>query len=156
MMQTFKFLITSLFATALFSVSAQKLTINGYVFEEHNRGFLKEVSITVFEKNGILSGKTMSDTSGHYSIEVDADKNYTLQFEKKVFKTVTVDVSTFGKKAGDKIFIEKAIARLPEYLLEAAASRSPSAEWNKPPPGMYAMKRGDVVAKPGLSTHAAM
>ena len=24
----------------------------------------------------------------------------------------------------------------PEYLFDAAASRSPSAEWNRPPPGM--------------------
>ena len=37
----------------------------------------------------------------------------------------------------------------PEYLLDVAARRSPNAEKGTPPPGMYAMNRGDVVAKPG-------
>lgn len=127
-MHNFKLLFTTLFVTAAFLVSAQKLTIDGYVFEEHNRGFLNEVNVTVLDQNGILSGKTMSDTSGHFSIDVDAGKNYTLQFEKKVFKPVTAEVTTIGKKAGDKIFLEKAIPRLPGYLLEASLTEKRNSE----------------------------
>lgn len=97
----------------------QKIVLDGYVFEEYNRGFLNEVKITVLDVTGILVGETMSDMTGHFIYDgVDIGKEYVVQYEKKIFKTVRDTFSTVGKKAGDKIFLKKQIERQPGYLLE--------------------------------------
>jgi outer membrane protein OmpA-like peptidoglycan-associated protein len=102
-------------ATAAF---CQKITLDGYVFEELNRGYLNEVKVTVLEKSGVYVGETLSDLSGHYSFDVEAGKEYDIQYEKKIFQRVSEPVSTVGKKAGDKIFLKKQLERQPGYLLE--------------------------------------
>lgn len=127
-MHKIKFSILGFFLFFFSFASAQKITIDGYVFEEHNRGFLNEVDITVLDQNATFIGKTMSDSSGHFTFDVDAGKKYSLQFEKKVFKPVMQEISTAGKKAGDKIFIEKALPRLPGYLLELSLAEKRYSE----------------------------
>jgi outer membrane protein OmpA-like peptidoglycan-associated protein len=96
----------------------QKVTLEGYVFEELNRGYLNEVKVTVLEKSGVYVGETLSDIDGHFKFEVQAGKEYTLQYEKKIFQRVAEDVSTVGKNAGEKIFLKKQLERQPGYLLE--------------------------------------
>jgi outer membrane protein OmpA-like peptidoglycan-associated protein len=96
----------------------QKVTLEGYVFEELNRGYLNEVKVTVLEKSGVYVGETLSDIDGHFKFDVQAGKEYTLQYEKKIFQRVAEDVSTVGKNAGEKIFLKKQLERQPGYLLE--------------------------------------
>ncbi len=127
-MRTITFLFIIIFLSIVSLVSAQKVTIDGYVFEEHNRGFLNEVNVTILDQNATLIGKTISDLSGHFTYDVDAGKNYVLQFEKKVFKPVIQEVSTAGKKPGEKIFIEKALPRLSGYLLELSLAEKRYSE----------------------------
>ena len=101
------------------SAFSQKIVLDGYVFEELNRGFLNEVKVTVLDVTGIYIGETMSDISGHFVFNgVDAGREYVVQYEKKIFKTAKDDFSTVGKKAGDKIFLKKQLERQPGYLLE--------------------------------------
>jgi outer membrane protein OmpA-like peptidoglycan-associated protein len=101
------------------SVFGQKIVLDGYVFEDYNRGFLNEVKVTVFDVTGIYIGETLSDMAGHFVYDgVDPGREYMLQYEKKIFKTVRDTFSTVGKKAGEKIFLKKLIQRQPGYLLE--------------------------------------
>ncbi len=101
------------------SAFGQKIGLDGYVYEELNRGFLNEVKVTVLDVTGIYIGETMSDMSGHFVFDgVDVGKEYVVQYEKKIFETARDTFSTVGKKAGDKIFLKKQIERQPGYLLE--------------------------------------
>lgn len=108
----------------------QKIVLDGYVFEEYNRGFLNEVKITVLDVTGIFIGETMSDLDGHFVFDgVEPGREYIAQYEKKIFKIARDTFSTVGKKAGDKIFLKKQIERQPGYLLEVTlAEKRVSAE----------------------------
>lgn len=96
----------------------QKITLDGYVFEELNRGYLNEVKVTVLEKSGVYVGETLSDISGHFLIDVEPNKEYNVQFEKKIFQTTMDAVSTVGKKGGEKVYLKRQLERQPGYLLE--------------------------------------
>lgn len=96
----------------------QKITLDGYVFEELNRGYLNEVKVTVLEKSGIYVGETLSDMSGHFLIDVEPNKEYNVQFEKKIFQTAMDAVSTVGKNVGEKVYLKRQLERQPGYLLE--------------------------------------
>jgi outer membrane protein OmpA-like peptidoglycan-associated protein len=111
-------LLILLFGITASAAFAQKVTLEGYVFEELNRGYLNEVKVTVLEKSGVYVGETLSDMDGHFKFDVQAGKEYTLQYEKKIFQRVAEDVSTVGKKADEKIFLKKQMERQPGYLLE--------------------------------------
>lgn len=111
-------LLTILIGLTTTAVFCQKVTLNGYVFEELNRGYLNEVKVTVLEKSGVYVGETLSDLSGHFTFDVEANKEYNVQYEKKIFQRTTDLVSTMGKKAGDKLFLKRQLERQPGYLLE--------------------------------------
>lgn len=102
-------------ATAAF---CQKVTLDGYVFEELNRGYLNEVKVTVLDKSGVYIGETLSDMAGHFTFDVEAGKEYDVQYEKKIFQRVSDPVSTVGRKGGDKVFLKRQLERQPGYLLE--------------------------------------
>ncbi|MBL7814616.1 MAG: OmpA family protein [Saprospiraceae bacterium] len=98
---------------------SQKIVLDGYAFEELNRGFLNEVKVTILDVTGIYIGEVMSDMNGHFVYDgIDSGKEYVVQYEKKIFKTVRDTISTVGKKAGDKIFLKQQMERQPGYLLE--------------------------------------
>ena len=112
----FLFLI---FTTATTGAFCQKITLDGYVFEEYNRGFLNEVKVTILDVTGIFIGETVSDIDGHFVFDgVEAGREYIAQYDKKIFKSVRDTFSTAGKKAGEKIFLKRQMERQPGYLLE--------------------------------------
>jgi outer membrane protein OmpA-like peptidoglycan-associated protein len=121
------FLLLSVFNIP-FALS-QKVLLDGYVFEKNNRGYLNEVKVTVLEKNGILIGEALTDQNGHFTIPAQANKEYDVQFEKKVFVTAKETVSTVGKNEGEKVYVEHKMIRQPGYLLEITlAEKRESAE----------------------------
>jgi outer membrane protein OmpA-like peptidoglycan-associated protein len=121
------FLLLSVFNIP-FALS-QKVLLDGYVFEKNNRGYLNEVKVTVLEKNGILIGEALTDQNGHFTIPAQANKEYDVQFEKKVFVTAKETVSTAGKNEGEKVYVEHKMIRQPGYLLEITlAEKRESAE----------------------------
>ena len=110
-------LLIGITSTAAF---CQKVTLDGYVFEELNRGYLNEVKVTVLEKSGVYVGETLSDIEGHFKLDIQAGKEYNIQYEKKIFQPVTDALSTIGKNADDKIFLKRQLERQPGYLLEVS------------------------------------
>ncbi len=126
-----KLTLSLLILLLFFSVAAfsQKVGIDGYVFEKYNRGFLNSVKITAFDKSGAVMGETGSDLDGHFLLDLPADGEFDIQFEKKVFITCIEKVSTLGKKAGEKVFVKREMERQPGYLLEVTlAEKRASAD----------------------------
>jgi outer membrane protein OmpA-like peptidoglycan-associated protein len=116
------FLIVSNFAFA------QKVTIDGYVFEKYNRGFLNDVIVTVLDKSEVLVAEGRSDIDGHFTIEVPAGKEYFVDFTKKIFKNKRETLSTIGKNAGESVYIKAEMERQPGYLLEVTLAEKRSSE----------------------------
>jgi outer membrane protein OmpA-like peptidoglycan-associated protein len=121
--------IAIIFLSKITLALSQKVVLDGYVYEKNNRGYLNEVKVTVFEKTGLLIGEVLTDQNGHFSIAAEANKEYDVQFEKKVFVTAKESASTAGKNEGEKVFVEHKMVRQPGYLLEVTlAEKRESAE----------------------------
>ena len=112
------------------SVTAQNtLTVEGYVYEDLNRGFLNRVKLTLLQNDGVYVADTVSEMDGHFVFKnVTIGKKFELQFEKKVFVTCIEDFSTVGKNPNDKVFIKKAMKRLPGYFLEVTLAEKRNSE----------------------------
>jgi outer membrane protein OmpA-like peptidoglycan-associated protein len=109
--------------TSLLSVAAfgQNVLLDGYVFEENNRGYLNEVKVTILDLEGVLIGETKTGLDGHFVFDgVAPNKVYTLLYEKKIFQPFRDTISTANKKAGEKLFLKRELERLPGYLLEVS------------------------------------
>lgn len=113
-------LSTLFLSTTIFS---QKVTVEGYAFEDGNRGFLNEVKIIVLEKKSrAVRGETHSNIEGFFTLELAPETDYIIQASKKVFKNKEVDFTTKGTEAGKKAFTKVELERKPGYLFDVTMS----------------------------------
>lgn len=111
------------FSVLSMSLSAQKATIEGYVFEDGNRGYLNVVNITILDKatkNPVT--KALTNRNGVFLAEVPVGKEYIIKASKKVFEDTETMVSTVGKSEGESIYIKIKMKRKPGYRFEVTMS----------------------------------
>ena len=102
-----------------FNVFGQKVTIEGYVFEDGNRGYLNVAEITVLDKvTKTPVTKALTNRNGVFLAEVDPGKEYLVQVTKKVFEEQELTVSTVGKSAGESVYLKVRMNRKPGYRFE--------------------------------------
>ncbi len=123
-----RIITTILFLLVTTFAFTQKVTIDGYVFEKYNRGFLNDVIVTVLDKSEVLVAEGRSDIDGHFTIEVPAGKAYFIDFSKKIFKNKRENISTVGKNAGEAMYLKTEMERQPGYLLEVTLAEKRIAE----------------------------
>lgn len=102
----------------IFSVAsyAQSVILEGYVFEEGNRGYLNTARVVVEDKStGEILGETFSNTDGFFTIEVDQDTEYELHVSKDFFEETDVSVQSGSDQ---KVFAEVPMKRSPGYMFE--------------------------------------
>ena len=101
------------------NVFGQKVTIEGYVFEDGNRGYLNVAEITVLDKaTKTPVTKALTNKNGVFLAEVDPGKEYLVQVTKKVFEEKELTVSTVGKSAGESVYLKVRMNRKPGYRFE--------------------------------------
>lgn len=115
MSKLFAFFFFNLLACAVFG---QNLTLDGYVFESGNRGFLNVVQITVYDDKDEELGKTFSDLTGHFEITVPARFKYKVKAFKDMFEEIEQIVDVTADGDGDKIFMKMEMKRAEGYLFE--------------------------------------
>lgn len=107
----------SLFLTA--GIAQNKATLQGYVFETNNRGYIKNAKVSIFHKNSdALVAETKTDKEGIFTIDLDRGKEYRVVVAKKLFVKKEELVSTFGIKAGEKVFVKMVMERKPGYIFD--------------------------------------
>lgn len=106
------------FFTLNTTIQAQNITLDGYVFEENNRGFLNEVHLTFLDFAGMVVAADTTDMDGHFSVNVPFGRDYIVLSEKRVFKTRYDTISSANAKIGEKVFIKVELERQPGYLFE--------------------------------------
>ena len=124
-----KFTLSFICFLAYNMLFAQTVSVEGYAYETGNRGFINQVSVTLFDaKSKAIKGTSMTDPEGYFSFEVAPNTDYMVRGEKKGFETPEVEFTTKGKAAGDKVFVKMEIQREPGYIFDVTmAERRPAA-----------------------------
>ncbi|HHH49379.1 MAG TPA: OmpA family protein, partial [Saprospiraceae bacterium] len=118
-MKGLKFSFFFLFFSLSISMWAQNVKLEGYAFEENNRGYLNLVKVTILDNDSkAVVGEVYSNIEGYFSTQVPIGKDYLLRAEKAVFKKTEVIVSTKGLQAGQKAFAKIQMARKPGYIFD--------------------------------------
>ena len=114
-----KILFLILFAIFSISAMAQLTTIEGYVFESDNRGYLNLVDIKIFEKKSNQAIiHTSTDKSGFFTAQIPAGKEYRIEASKDIFYPEQTIISTKLKKQNQKVFAKIKMKRKPGYLFD--------------------------------------
>jgi len=124
-------LIALLFFNGL--IFGQNVQLEGYIFEDNNRGFLNEVMVDIYEAtNETFITKSTTNTDGLFIAELPAGKDYILKVRKDLFFPKEEMVSTKGKNAGQKVYTKIKLERKPGYIFDVtlAEKGAPKATVN--------------------------
>lgn len=100
-------------------IQAQTVTLEAYVFEDDNRGFLNEVSVKLIDQaTEQILAETFSNQDGFFTFSLPMNKDLLLKASKNLFFSTEQVISTH--KLGDekKVFSKIKLKRRPGYLLE--------------------------------------
>ena len=117
----FKSLIFIITASLTFSIplNGQNTQIEGYVFEEGNRGYLNEVELIVFDQQSDeLVGSVISNLEGYFTISVPSKRNYRIEIKHDEFNNKVEIVSAKQPAEEAKIFLKIELTRSPGYIFE--------------------------------------
>lgn len=106
-----------LFASRL---AVAQTPVEGYTFEQNNRGYLGQVKIVILElPANIVRAELETDTDGHFNTALQPGA-YRLQCKKDLFFDLTDTLVV----ARDKQFLKLEMRRRPGYLLDATISEA--------------------------------
>lgn len=97
----------------------RNVSVEGYVYEENNRGYLKNVKITVLKSGSdevVAQAKT--DKDGIFRVDLPVGKNYLIVAEKKLLITKEAEVSTIAIKKEQKVYVKIEMERKPGYIFD--------------------------------------
>ncbi len=107
----------------------KQVTIEGYAFEEDNRGYLRNVKITLLKKGSQeIYAQGKSDKNGLFVLKVPPAMEFELIAEKKRFITTEQFVSTRKAKADAKVFIKVELERKPGYIFDVTVAEASRTE----------------------------
>lgn len=127
------FIIFSLYSFFAFS---QNITLEGYVFESNNRGYLNQVKIVVIEFNtGFVRAETFSDEKGFFQVDVPGGIEYQVNATKREFILANARVKT---NVNEKAFVKVQMDRKPGYIFDMTFAKA--REGNEITDGLTGLK----------------
>ena len=95
------------------------ISVEGYVYEENNRGYIKNVKITILQEgaNQIVA-ESKTDKNGIFRLELPVGKKYLAVAEKKLFLSREISFSTIAIKKGQKVYLDLELERKPGYIFD--------------------------------------
>lgn len=110
-----KLFVLSFLLLSIFSARAQTTTLEGYVFEDGNRGYLNVTQVVATEVGKIMpAAKVFTDVNGYFLMELEPLKKYELKYTKDFFKPAKQEITM---KEG-KTFTKMSMKREPGYSFE--------------------------------------
>ena len=122
-----KQILSILFNLLIFSglLIGQNVVLEGYVFEDNNRGFLNEVEVTIHDvATDAVVGETISDMDGLFTAQLPAGKDFYLVVKKDLFFDKQAAISSKDKSAGEKIYSKVKLIRKPGYIFDVTLAES--------------------------------
>lgn len=133
MRKTLSFLLFNFVSIFCF---AQNITLEGYVFESNNRGYLNQVKLVVIEfETGFVRAETYSDEKGFFQVEVPGGIEYQINASKKEFILANVRVKT---NPNEKAFAKVQMDRKPGYIFDMTFAKA--REGNEVTDGLTGLK----------------
>ena len=124
----YKVILSTILFFAALSIFGQVNTVEGYVYEDGNRGFLNQVKVEIIDKaTGISVYSGESNAEGYFEATVQSGKDYMVNASKQLFKKKTID---FTSDAGDKEkkFVKIKMVREPGYDFEVTLAPKRDSE----------------------------
>ncbi|MEM6321829.1 MAG: OmpA family protein [Bacteroidota bacterium] len=120
-----KHYLTVLLLMAVVSLSAQTVEVEGYVFEDNNRGFLNEVVVKAYDAtNKTLVAETVTNLEGLFRLKLPANKDFSLKISKDLFFPKEELISTKGKTTGETVYSKIKLERKPGYIFDVTLAES--------------------------------
>ncbi|MCB0527959.1 MAG: OmpA family protein [Saprospiraceae bacterium] len=123
MKHTFLFAIAAAVFTNIGTTGAQT-AVEGYAFEENNRGYLRQVDILILElPEKVVKAELSTDGNGHFSTMLDPGE-YRVVAKKDIFFDWDEKITV----SNEKVFLKIEMKRKPGYLFDitiAEARESP-------------------------------
>ncbi len=99
--------------------SAQgQVIIEGYVYEENDRGFIGSAEVKLFTSQMISVGTTTTDEYGHFIFETTDDRQYVVRANKKLYFQKEAKVNPADKNDANKVFLKMEMEREPGYIFD--------------------------------------
>lgn len=123
-----QFFMLGILLCLFFQVSAQNITLEGYVFEDNNRGYLNLVEVTIIDQaTNTQLGIYSTNKDGFFSTSLPAGKNLLVKLSKDLFFDKQQVVSTTGKSAGEKVYLKVKMERKPGYIFDVTLAEARNA-----------------------------
>ncbi|GAB4497171.1 MAG: hypothetical protein OHK0019_30270 [Saprospiraceae bacterium] len=117
--QLLLFLFSPILLLQAKTISAQT-PVEGYVFEENNRGYLRQVKVMILELPGnIVRADTFTDAEGRFAMSLPPG-DYRVVAKKDIFFE---NEQTF-KVASEKVFLKIEMKRRPGYLFDVTIAEA--------------------------------
>lgn len=106
------------------SLFAQNTTIEGYVFEQNNRGYIENAKVVALDASlESLKAETRTNKDGFFTFEVPADvKSYILVANHRDFLATETTVQT--KPIGEKTYGKIEMERKPGYIFDVTIAEN--------------------------------
>jgi len=106
-------------------IVAQNVTLEGYVFEDNNRGYLNAVEIVVLDKSSrAVVQKTTSNKEGYFSAGLPIGKEFVITLSRDLYFPKEEIVSTVGKSASEKVYVKSKLERKPGYIFDVTLAEA--------------------------------
>lgn len=119
--------INLLFTVFLFS--QEIVTVEGYVFEADNRGYLNQAKVTVLDKeSGQVVNTLFTDRNGYFEINLMKDHSFTVVGEKELFYPTKQELSTHNPTEANKVFVKMRLERAPGYAFDVTLANARTSQ----------------------------
>ncbi len=123
--------VTILFLVGTMCLAQDKVqTIEGYVYETNNRGYISNVRITITnDDNDGVEASLMTDNEGYFKAAISHDhSSFTIKAEHKLFFSKSATVSFEDKKEKETEFVKLELERRPGYIFDVTLAEARSNE----------------------------
>lgn len=123
--------VTILFLVGTICLAQDKVqTIEGYVYETNNRGYISNVRITITnDDNDGVEASLMTDNEGYFKAAISHDhSSFTIKAEHKLFFSKSATVSFEDKKEKETEFVKLELERRPGYIFDVTLAEARSNE----------------------------
>lgn len=125
-MHTLRIKLTLILAClAVFAFGQNNILLEGYVFAENNRGFIRGAEVKILDhQTNELQAKMATGMEGAFAITVPKGRKYRVVTNHKNYVETEEIVSTIGLKDAKKVFVKIEMEHLPGYIFDVTMAES--------------------------------
>jgi len=106
-------------------IVAQNVTLEGYVFEDNNRGYLNAVEVVILDNSSqAVIQKITSNKEGFFSANIPIGKEFLIKLSRNLYFPKEEVVSTVGKSASEKVYVKSKLERKPGYIFDVTLAEA--------------------------------